>query len=123
MIHAWGATIEPQEIPILVRYLTDTFASVPSNAQEMANSGALKTFASSLPDGDGKNVILAVCLSCHGPEELGRRIQTAPRDDFYWQRVVTRMQSRWEAPLDAGEVERAVTYLNTIASKVAPGAR
>jgi mono/diheme cytochrome c family protein len=123
MIHAWGATIEPQEIPILVRYLTDTFAGVPSNAQELADSGAVKTFASSLPDGDGKDVVLGVCLSCHGSDELGRRIQTAPRDDFYWQRVVTRMQSRWEAPLDSGDVVRAVTYLDTIASKVAAGAR
>jgi mono/diheme cytochrome c family protein len=123
MIHGWGATIESGEVPIIVGYLSDTFGGVPSKAQASIDPSALKTFASALPEGEGRNVVLAVCLSCHGPDELKRRIETAPRDDFYWQRVVTRMQSRWEAPLDASDVVLAVNYLNAIASQVAAGAR
>lgn len=113
-MNRYGARLSDAELSQLSAYLERAMAS----REGAADPKRLKALSSALPDRDGKNVVLAVCLSCHGPDELRQRIEAFSTDDpFSWERVVRRMQTRWEAPLDDGDVEVTVKYLNSIGSK------
>ena len=110
----YGARLNDAELLQLSAYLEGAMALRDRTTDE----NGLKAFSAALPDREGKSIVLAVCLSCHGPGELGRRVESFSGDDpYYWERVIKRMQSRWQAPLEDGDVEVTVKYLNSLAAE------
>lgn len=106
---SYGASLAEDEMEQLSVYLGADFGSSYSPAEKLP----IQEFYSFLPDGPGKNLIVADCLSCHGASELKQRIEDHPRGDpYYWEGVVRRMKKQWEAPMEEEEVDVTIEYLN-----------
>lgn len=64
-----GAQVKPDEIEIISSYLAQHFKPgadiAPASAKESGASATPNQTASTLPDGEGKNMILAKCTECH----------------------------------------------------------
>ena len=105
----YGAPLAEDEMQQLSVYLSADFGSSSAPAQELP----IQEFYSFLPEGPGKDLVVADCLSCHAASELQKRMEDRPRgDSYYWEGVVRRMKKQWEAPLEEEEVDLAIEYLN-----------
>ncbi len=105
----YGAPVVTEEIEQLGLYLQQNLAS----DRDMPTD-PLRELDSFLPHAPGRNLVLATCLSCHGPTEFKKHLQEpAGEDPYYWNRVVRRMRQRWEAPLEEQDEETVVQYLNS----------
>lgn len=106
----YGTPFREEEIQELSVYLGSGLKPNDSTGPD----GSVKEFYSFLPDGAGKDLVAANCLSCHGPSDLKKRIdqpsRTAPA---YWDVTVRRMKDKWDAPLEEQEVEATIQYLNS----------
>ena len=67
---------------------------------------------SSLPAGEGRDLIMAQCLSCHGVSDFGRQLSHYPtEDEYYWDLIVRRMKEQWDVPLLEGDIQTITGYL------------
>jgi len=108
-MRAYGAALTDDEIEQVSRYLA-TESGKTGNPNDRMN----KDFYAFLPEGKGRDIISATCLSCHGAVELKERIETHPSaDEHYWERVASRMKEKWQAPIEENEVGAAIEYLNS----------
>ncbi len=116
-----GAMLRPDEVTLVVAYLSKNFGpqSSPSvtgasgvgqgagASGAAAGSPAKLTDASRLlPDGEGKGLVLANCIQCHGLQEItGQR-----KDAENWRRTVHDMVSRG-AQVSWAEADLITSYL------------
>ena len=112
-MRTYGVALTDEEVAQVSQYLGSVSKTASSQNEKMANE-----FYAFLPAGNGKDLITATCLSCHGAIELKQRMESHPAgDQHYWERVVGRMRNQWQAPLEENEAGVAVEYLNTHFSK------
>jgi len=93
-----GAQISPDEMDTVVKYLSTAFGP-GANLPQFA--------ATSLPDGQGKEVVEGGCALCHGLD----RITAAKRSPHEWEAIVAKMVFLG-APLSADQAKAATAYLN-----------
>ena len=106
---SYGAPLAEDEMEQLSVYLSADFGSSYAPGEALP----IREFYSFLPEGPGKDLVVADCLSCHAASELQKRMEDRPRgDSYYWEGVVRRMKKQWEAPLEEEEVDLAIEYLN-----------
>jgi cytochrome c5 len=74
--------------------------AVPLLTAALAGGGA------ALPEGEGKKIVEAACVSCHGLDV----VESKQWDRERWQTVVTGMVARG-ASLNSGEADEVVAYL------------
>ena len=104
-MEAYGAPLTAEETERLSLYLSQRLAFGEG-------TGSVRERDSFLPEGPGKDLVLAHCLSCHGASELGRRLRNqSATSGFSWQEVVSRMREKWEALLDDEDEKEVVQYL------------
>ncbi len=106
---AMGAPLLDDEIAIVAEYLTAQFgpeASSGSSASASSQSAANVSGASSLPAGEGKEIVEIVCAQCHGLNN----VTTARRTREEWESVVSDMVARG-APLLIDEIDTVAGYL------------
>lgn len=104
---AYGAPVTSDEIEQLSNYLASSLGS----QTKISPVGELYSY---LPEGSGKELVMAYCLSCHGVAELKRRIEDGSKEDqYYWERVVFRMKKQWESPLEDEEADAISNSLNS----------
>jgi cytochrome c553 len=90
-----GARLKPDEAGAVVTYLTANFGgrqsiAGASGAAAPTAPGKPPDLSRMLPDGEGKGLILATCVQCHGLQEIvGQR-----KDGDGWRRTVQDMVSR-----------------------------
>ena len=92
-----GAQLTPSELDTVVKYFSTAFgpgANLPQFAQ------------TSLPDGQGKEVVEGGCALCHGLD----RITAAKRSASDWKAIVAKMVFLG-APLSADQAKAATDYL------------
>ena len=105
----YGVPLTDGETEQLSAYFADSLSKEATPAME--SNQELESF---LPAGPGKDLILAQCLSCHVGLELKQRIQQqSSSDQYYWERVVSRMRNQWEAPIEENEVVVVAEYLKS----------
>ncbi len=95
-----GAQLRPKEADTVIQYLVKNFGPVSS-----AISGAPK--ASSLPAGDGKELVEARCSACHGLE----KITAEKRSKDEWANTVKNMVDRGLAATPE-EIQTMTSYLS-----------
>ena len=116
-----GAQLRPEEVTMVAAYLAKNFGR-PASTSATAASGvgpvagaSGKSAATSarsadlsrlLPDGEGKGLVLASCVQCHGLQEITGQRKGA--ED--WKRTVHDMVSRG-AQVSWPEAELIATYL------------
>jgi len=110
-----GARLKPDEAGSVVTYLTANFGGQQSiagasGAAAPTAPGKPPDLSRMLPDGEGKGLILATCVQCHGLQEIvGQR-----KDGDGWRRTVQDMVSRGaqitpeEAGLISSYLERSM---------------
>lgn len=109
-----GAQVHTREIPPMVAYLTQHFGpdSPPLETRSVTPAASAlsitqpKRDATTLPAGDGKDLITRSCVQCHGLDT----ITTTRKDRKGWQSCVKDMASLG-AKLRPGEAETIVEYL------------
>lgn len=107
-----GAQVHAHEIAPMVAYLTKHFGpdSPPLGAgtagQPVAQAAPVKSAATVLPDGEGRELVMRSCTQCHGVES----ITGARKDRAGWQTCVKDMV-RLGAKLRADEADKVVAYL------------
>ena len=107
---AYGAPITKHETEQLSVYLAKSLDKTDSPNQKKSNQD-LYAF---LPEGEGKDLVVAICLSCHGALEFKERVEEHPvAEEQYWEPVINRMRNQWKAPLEVSEMEMIVAYLNS----------
>src|SRR5262249_1530949 len=93
-----GAQVLPQEMDVVVNYLTTNFGpgvNVPQSTQV------------SLPKGEGSEIVDGACGLCHGLD----RIALANRKPSEWNAIVKRMVFLG-APIDDQDIPKASAYLS-----------
>ena len=106
---ARGAPLVDDEIDLVTEYLAVTFgagASPGSSASASGQSAAGSSAATTLPAGNGKEIVEMVCSQCHGLNNLTDARRT--RED--WDSVVSDMVARG-APLLIDEIDSVTSYL------------
>ncbi|MDA2935119.1 hypothetical protein MYX82_12380 [Acidobacteria bacterium AH-259-D05] len=121
MITVWNAPIANEDIDPIVTYLVKHFGPsaehgigkgtvegiqdpVPADPDEELNSF--------LPDDEGKALITIYCRGCHSARGIRQTLaQRAGRNKSYWNTLVRRMITVWNAPIADEDIEPIVTYL------------
>jgi cytochrome c5 len=111
-----GAKLEEKDVQGVVSYLVKNFGPQPATGvAAAASSNTVGTpgaksqsgnLSGALTDGEGKGLILATCVQCHGLQEIVGQRKNAEG----WRRTVHDMVSRG-AQLTWGEAETVVSYL------------
>jgi len=100
------------EVAILTQYLTASFGPnhpVPeARPKTLAGGEGQDDKTQSLPEGEGRSLILRACIQCHDLSFIAAQRKTAAD----WQRTVKEM-IRLGAPLTTDEAEVVVNYLAT----------
>ena len=100
----YGALVTESEMEQLSGYLEHSLNS--GSGQK-----ATRELSSFLPEGKGKDLLLAYCVSCHGAAEFQKKLEGhAHEGEFYWVGVVGRMKDQWEVPLQEEEVHEILQY-------------
>lgn len=108
-MQGYGASLTDAEIRQLSESLASSFGSSSKETTE-----PIGQLYSSLPAGDGRDSIVAQCLSCHDVSDFRRQLSDHPtKDEYYWDRVVRRMKEQWDAPLLEGDIETITGYLKS----------
>lgn len=106
-----GAKLRPEEVTRVVTYLTENFGPQPLNvAASVRQAGVQQTVVAaapqSLPDGEGKQLVMMTCVQCHN-----LRYVTAQRKTVEgWKHTVQDMVARG-TQLTVAESEVMVSYL------------
>jgi mono/diheme cytochrome c family protein len=105
-----GAKMKPAEVEAVVSYLALNFGPqlgvVGSASTQATGPTRPADLSRMLPDGEGKGLILATCVQCHGLQEIvGQR-----KDAEGWIRTVQDMVSRG-AQITPEEVDLITSYL------------
>ncbi len=117
MITVWNAPIPEEHVPSIVTYLSTHFgpSSRPSDQDRPSPLQAdpdeeLNTF---LPDDEGKVLLTVYCRGCHSATQIRRNLaQRAGGNENYWNALVQRMMTVWNAPIAEEDVAPIVTYLS-----------
>ena len=117
----FGAQLAPAEVDALVSYLAIDFGP---GAEPMTTGplppGAVNTQSgdaqggepvTQLPAGDGRDLVAALCTSCH---DAGRILATR-RSDASWSRYVEQMLAQGQIDPAPEQLESMVAYLQAIA--------
>ncbi|MCS6805213.1 MAG: hypothetical protein RMM98_01725 [Acidobacteriota bacterium] len=106
-----GAKLRPEEVPRLVAYLAENFGphssnvAVPTNQVGMQQN-AVARVSQSLPDGEGKQLVVTACVQCHNLGYVTDQRKTVEG----WRHTVHDMVARG-AQLTVAECEVMVSYL------------
>ena len=66
-----------------------------------------------LPNGEGKALITLYCTTCHHASGVRQNIaKRAGRDRSYWNTLVRRMITTWNAPIADEDIEPIIDYLS-----------
>lgn len=85
--------------------------AAPARAALMQGD-ADKELDSFLPDDDAKVLVMTYCTACHGASETRRRIASrAGGDAVFWNNLVRRMKTTWNAPIQEDDVAVIGAYL------------
>ena len=117
MVTVWNAPIPEEDVPSIVTYLSKHFgpSSSPSDQDRPSPLQAdpdeeLDTF---LPDDEGKVLLTVYCRSCHSATQIRQNLaQRAGGNENYWNALVQRMMTVWNAPIAEEDVAPIVTYLS-----------
>ncbi len=116
MIKVFNAPIASHDVDPIVSYLATHFgASRGGAAGEADIVGAdpddeLNDF---LPNGEGKGLITLYCTTCHHASGVRQNIaKRAGRDRSYWNTLVRRMTTTWNAPIADEDIEPIINYLS-----------
>ncbi len=117
MITVWNAPIPEEDVPSIVTYLSKHFGpfSSPSGQNHPSPLQAdpdeeLNTF---LPDDEGKVLLTVYCRGCHSATQIRQNLaQRAGGNENYWNALVQRMMTIWNAPIAEEDVAPIVTYLS-----------
>ncbi len=115
MMRVFNAPIASHDIDPIVAYLAKHFG--PSAGDRVAGNDVLgpdpdDELDSFLPDDEGKTLIILYCTTCHHASEVRQNIsKRAGRDRSYWNTLVRRMITTWNAPIADEDVEPIITYL------------
>jgi hypothetical protein len=115
-IRATGSLSETPSIRRAARLLAFALASCAAiTGVVSAQRGPREDFAAYLPPGDGRELVLKQCTSCH---DLKGMVQLRKSKDG-WEQIVMDMGARG-APIMLDEVDPVVNYLATVFGPTAP---
>ncbi len=117
MITVWNAPIPEEDFLSIVTYLSTHFgpSSSPTDQDRPSPLQAdpdeeLNAF---LPDDEGKVLRTVYCRSCHSATQIRQNLaQRAGGNEKYWNALVQRMMTVWNAPIAEEDVALIVTYLS-----------
>jgi len=117
MVTVWNAPIPEEDVAPIVTYLSKHFgpSSSPSDQDRPSPLQAdpdeeLNTF---LPDDEGKVLLTGYCRGCHSATQIRQNlVQRAGGNESYWNALVQRMMTVWNAPIAEEDVAPIVTYLS-----------
>jgi mono/diheme cytochrome c family protein len=106
-----GAKLEPRDVQMVVAYLVKNYGPAPSAVTAPASQTGVKGPAvapvpPSLPEGEGKQLVMAACVQCHNLRYVTGQRKTAEG----WRHTVQDMVTRG-AQLTAPETELMAAYL------------
>jgi len=115
MVRVFNAPIASHDIDPIIAYLAKNFgpsAVGPAGEGEVIAADPDDELNSFLPNDEGKTLITLYCTSCHHASSLRKNIaQRAGRDRSYWNNLVRRMITTWNAPIADEDIEPIITYL------------
>ncbi len=116
MKRVFNAPIASHDVDPIVRYLAKHFgpstggAAGPADVIGADPDDELHSF---LPNGEGKTLITLYCTTCHHASGIRQNIaKRAGRDRSYWNTLVRRMVTTWNAPIADEDIEPIITYLS-----------
>jgi mono/diheme cytochrome c family protein len=117
MVTVWNAPITETDVTSIVTYLSRHFgpSSSSSTTQDRSVLQAnpdeeLSTF---LPNDEGKVLLTVYCRGCHSATQIRQNLaQRAGGNENYWNALVQRMITVWNAPIAEEDVAPIVTYLS-----------
>ena len=116
MRRVFNAPIASHDVDPIVRYLATHFGPSAGGAVgggDVIGADPDDELHSFLPNGEGKTLITLYCTTCHHAIGLRQNIATrAGRDRSYWNTLVRRMVTTWNAPIADEDIEPIITYLS-----------
>ncbi|MEE8349735.1 MAG: hypothetical protein V3R94_09205 [Acidobacteriota bacterium] len=115
MIRVFNAPIASHEVDPIVAYLARNFGpsdGVPAVGSDIIGADPDDELYSFLPNDEGKTLITLYCTTCHHASGVRQNIaKRAGRDQNYWNTLVRRMVTTWNAPIADEDIEPIITYL------------
>jgi hypothetical protein len=115
MMRVFNAPIASHDVDPIVAYLAKHFG--PSAGDRVGESEVIGADSddelnSFLPDDEGKTLITLYCTTCHHASGVRQNIaKRAGRDRSYWNTLVRRMITTWNAPIADEDIEPIINYL------------
>ncbi len=117
MVTVWNAPIAEEDVASIVTYLSKHFGPSSSRPDRYRPSPLqadpdeeLSTF---LPDDEGKVLLTGYCRGCHSATQIRQNLALrAGGKESYWNALVQRMITVWNAPIAEEDVAPIVTYLS-----------
>lgn len=115
MIRIFNAPIASHDVDPIVSYLATHFEPTAGSAaagSDVIGADPDDELNSFLPNDEGKTLITLYCTTCHHASGIRQNIaQRAGRDRSYWNTLVRRMITVWNAPIADEDIEPIINYL------------
>ncbi len=114
----FGAQLSVEEMDVLVEYLTKHYGpaagkmstgKLPPGAAGDPAGGLVTSANITLPPGEGRDLVQALCSGCH---DMGRIVAT-PRSAVSWRRYTENMLAQGGIPATDEQIASAVAYLSS----------
>ena len=115
MVRVFNAPIASHDVDPIVSYLATHFGpSLGGTAgADIVGADPDDELNSFLPNGEGKALITLYCTTCHHASGMRQNIaKRAGRDRSYWNTLVRRMITTWNAPIADEDIEPIIDYLS-----------
>ena len=115
MVRLFNAPIASRDADSIIAYLANNFGPSAGSATgggDIIAADPDDELNSFLPNDKGKTLLILYCTTCHSASGIRRNIvQRAGRDGVYWNTLVRRMITTWNAPIADEDIEPIITYL------------
>ena len=118
MMTVWNAPIAEEDVASIVTYLSKHFGPSSSSAANQDRPSTLQAdpdeeLSTFLPDDEGKVLLTVYCRGCHSATQIRQNLALrAGGNESYWNALVQRMVTVWNAPIAEEDVVPIVTYLS-----------
>lgn len=116
MMKVFNAPIASHDVAPIVVYLTKHFgasAGTDAGVKDIVAANPDDELHAFLPNDKGKALVTLYCTTCHNASEIRRNVsQRAGRNKSYWNTLVRRMITVWNAPIADEDIEPITSYLN-----------